>query len=117
MPRWTSFNNTHSELSKLVPATLKRLRAERDKLYPPAAKVQQFTATCIHADGSTFTFTTSMPRNRVIMVKDTTNHPIWNPRVSLLHRDTTSEEFSKFNRKMARSGLDEEALASLADIK
>ncbi|KAL4065650.1 hypothetical protein V8B97DRAFT_1140246 [Scleroderma yunnanense] len=44
----------------------------------PAPVVPHFPQHVTRADGSTFTHWTTSPRSRIILTRDTTNHPLWN---------------------------------------
>ncbi|KAG6334902.1 hypothetical protein ID866_4183 [Astraeus odoratus] len=44
----------------------------------PAPVVPHFPQHVTRADGSTFTHWTTSPRSRIVLTRDTTNHPLWN---------------------------------------
>ncbi|KAF8126353.1 hypothetical protein EV363DRAFT_1585972 [Boletus edulis] len=44
----------------------------------PAPVVPHFLQHVTRADGSTFTHWTTSPRSKLILTRDTTNHPLWN---------------------------------------
>lgn len=116
MPRLSPFINGLDDIIQLTPSTLKRI-VEPSKFRPEQKFYQTFLTTVVHTDGSSFTYKSTLPTiKRVTLVKDTVQHPTWNPRISAAQLDQNSAEFIKFRSKFVEqdNGLNENILADLA---
>lgn len=69
------------------------IRKKHPRSLPPPV-VPHFLQHVTRADGSTFTHWTTSPRSKIILTRDTTNHPLWNAteRVSGASADNQDEE-------------------------
>ncbi|KAI6108987.1 hypothetical protein EV401DRAFT_394392 [Pisolithus croceorrhizus] len=78
----------------------------------PAPVVPHFPQQVIRADGSTFTHWITSPRSRIVLTRDTTNHPLWNATErlcggsSVLTQDEEDEGTGRMGRWRKRFGDD-----------
>ncbi|KAI6005943.1 hypothetical protein EDD15DRAFT_2214886 [Pisolithus albus] len=78
----------------------------------PAPVVPHFPQQVIRADGSTFTHWITSPRSRIVLTRDTTNHPLWNATERLcggsavLTQDEEDEGTGRMGRWKKRFGDD-----------
>ena len=70
----------------------------------PAPVVPHFLQHVTRADGSTFTHWTTSPRSKIILTRDTTNHPLWNAteRVSGASSGNSQDEEEEGTGRMTR---------------
>ena len=78
----------------------------------PAPVVPHFPQHVTRADGSTFIHWTTSPRSRIVLTRDTTNHPLWNAtervcgRSAELMQDEEEEGTGRIGRWKRRFGED-----------
>jgi hypothetical protein len=82
-------------------------RSHIQKKHPrslPAPVVPHFLQHVTRADGSTFTHWTTSPRSKIILTRDTTNHPLWNAteRVSGASSENSQDEEEEGTGRMTR---------------
>ncbi|KAF9219891.1 hypothetical protein BS17DRAFT_682417, partial [Gyrodon lividus] len=70
----------------------------------PAPVVPHFLQHVTRADGSTFTHWTTSPRSKIVLTRDTTNHPLWNAteRVSGASSENNQDEEDEGTGRMGR---------------
>ncbi|KIJ64254.1 hypothetical protein HYDPIDRAFT_52279, partial [Hydnomerulius pinastri MD-312] len=70
----------------------------------PAPVVPHFLQQVTRADGSTFTHFITSPRSKIVLTRDTTNHPIWNAteRVSGANSESNQDEEEEGTGRMGR---------------
>ncbi|KAF8838562.1 hypothetical protein BDN67DRAFT_73277 [Paxillus ammoniavirescens] len=70
----------------------------------PAPVVPHFLQHVTRADGSTFTHWTTSPRSKIVLTRDTTNHPLWNAteRVSGASSENNQDEEEEGTGRMGR---------------
>ncbi|RIA90976.1 hypothetical protein C1645_768583 [Glomus cerebriforme] len=71
-----------------------------------------FTQQIILSNGATYTLRTTSPKPRIKLIKDTRNHPLWNPSESSQTLDDESGQLSKFIRKFGEEDYDLEFMES-----
>ncbi|KAF9231442.1 hypothetical protein BU15DRAFT_56112 [Melanogaster broomeanus] len=82
-------------------------RSHIQKKHPrslPAPVVPHFIQHVTRADGSTFTHWTTSPRSKIVLTRDTTNHPLWNAteRVSGASSGNNQDEEEEGTGRMGR---------------
>ncbi|KAH0834194.1 hypothetical protein J3R83DRAFT_11506 [Lanmaoa asiatica] len=82
-------------------------RSHIQKKHPrslPAPVVPHFLQHVTRADGSMFTHWTTSPRSKIILTRDTTNHPLWNAteRVSGASSENSQDEEEEGTGRMTR---------------
>ena len=64
-----------------------------------------FLQTVVQTDGSTFTMKVCTPRPFLTLSKDTRNHPLWNPELTVSYDDTAAQ-VTKFAEKYGHVNVD-----------
>ncbi|KAK7677880.1 hypothetical protein QCA50_019192 [Cerrena zonata] len=73
----------------------------------PKPFVPQFPQLVVRADGSTYTHYTTSPKSTMILTRDTSNNPIWNPSLWLGENDeedSVTGRLGRFNRRFEGLG-------------
>ena len=94
--------------SPFLPNLCKRSYATTIKL---SVRPRLFTQQIILTNGATYTLRTTSPRPRMKLIKDTRNHPLWNPDSSQSF-DDESGQLSKFIKKFGEEEYDLEFMES-----
>ncbi|KAH7882549.1 hypothetical protein F5I97DRAFT_1969927 [Phlebopus sp. FC_14] len=68
----------------------------------PAPVVPHFLQQVTRADGSTFTHWTTSPRSKILLSRDTTNHPLWNATERLLKDSESTQEEDEATGRIGR---------------
>ncbi|GET59778.1 ribosomal protein L31 [Rhizophagus irregularis DAOM 181602=DAOM 197198] len=91
------------------PSTLyKRSYATTKSFIRPRLFTQQIVLT----NGATYTLRTTSPKPRIKLIKDTRNHPLWNPSQLSQALDDDSGQLSKFIKKFGDEEYDLEFMES-----
>ncbi|PKC70323.1 hypothetical protein RhiirA1_414520 [Rhizophagus irregularis] len=91
------------------PSTLyKRSYATTKSFIRPRLFTQQIVLT----NGATYTLRTTSPKPRIKFIKDTRNHPLWNPSQLSQALDDDSGQLSKFIKKFGDEEYDLEFMES-----
>ena len=59
-----------------------------------------FTQQIVLTNGATYTLRTTSPKPRVKLIRDTRNHPLWNPSISSQAVDDESGQLSKLSKDL-----------------
>ena len=73
----------------------------------PKPFVPQFPQLVVRADGSTYTHYTTSPKSTIILTRDTSNNPVWNPSLWLGENDeedSVTGRLGRFNRRFEGIG-------------
>ncbi|KAI8914304.1 hypothetical protein EDD86DRAFT_84341 [Gorgonomyces haynaldii] len=79
-------------LEARIPKSFKVIHPRPLNIHPTT-----FRQTVVHSDGSTFSIRTTSPKSITVLVKDTLNHPLWNPRSVVV--DDSFGQISKFGQR------------------
>ncbi|CAB4446385.1 unnamed protein product [Rhizophagus irregularis] len=71
-----------------------------------------FTQQIVLTNGATYTLRTTSPKPRIKLIKDTRNHPLWNPSQLSQALDDDSGQLSKFIKKFGDEEYDLEFMES-----
>jgi ribosomal protein L31 len=71
-----------------------------------------FTQQIVLTNGATYTLRTTSPKPRIKLIKDTRNHPLWNPSQLSQTLDDDSGQLSKFIKKFGNEEYDLEFMES-----
>ncbi|CAG8714954.1 1146_t:CDS:1, partial [Scutellospora calospora] len=71
-----------------------------------ATRPELFTQQIILSDGATYTMRTTSPKFLIKLIKDTRNHPLWNPTTQYDSLDDESGQLSKFTKKFGNEEYD-----------
>uniref|UniRef100_A0A1D1YTY8 54S ribosomal protein L36, mitochondrial n=1 Tax=Anthurium amnicola TaxID=1678845 RepID=A0A1D1YTY8_9ARAE len=85
-----------SHLSSNYPSTICKRSYSTTKSF---VRPRLFTQQVILSNGATYTLRTTSPKPRIKLIKDTRNHPLWNPSQLSRKLDDDSGQLSKFIKK------------------
>ncbi|CAG8538923.1 22580_t:CDS:1 [Cetraspora pellucida] len=71
-----------------------------------ATRPELFTQQIILSNGATYTMRTTSPKSIIKLIKDTRNHPLWNPTTQSDSLDDESGQLSKFTKKFGNEVYD-----------
>ncbi|GET59776.1 ribosomal protein L31 [Rhizophagus irregularis DAOM 181602=DAOM 197198] len=75
-------------------------------------EIKLFTQQIVLTNGATYTLRTTSPKPRIKLIKDTRNHPLWNPSQLSQALDDDSGQLSKFIKKFGDEEYDLEFMES-----
>ncbi|GBB86416.1 hypothetical protein RclHR1_12860004 [Rhizophagus clarus] len=78
----------------------------------PFIRPRLFTQQIVLTNGATYTLRTTSPKPRIKLIKDTRNHPLWNPSQLSQSLDDDSGQLNKFIKKFGDEEYDLEFMES-----
>nr|CAG8458095.1 13130_t:CDS:2 [Entrophospora candida] len=76
------------------------------KREPIKSRPELFTQQIVLSNGATFTMRTTSPKPLIKLIRDTRNHPLWNPETFSGHLSDESGQLSKFKKKFGEEIYD-----------
>ncbi|CAG8492575.1 11167_t:CDS:1 [Racocetra fulgida] len=80
-----------------------------------ATRPELFTQQIILSNGATYTMRTTSPKSLIKLIKDTRNHPLWNPTTQSDSLDDESGQLSKFTKKFGNEEFDLDLMSTDED--
>ncbi|CAG8514048.1 hypothetical protein C2G38_2111572 [Gigaspora rosea] len=78
-----------------------------------ATRPELFTQRIILSNGATYTIRTTSPKSLIKLIKDTRNHPLWNPTTQYDSLDDESGQLSKFTKKFGNEEYDMDFMSTM----